>query len=138
MKLSPFLALCLSTTTLAQKLSQSQAISRLRQYGITTNAQPPQTSLGGVQSTTIDGAIALKQACNCQLIITGGTETNAGHAGGTYSHLTGYKLDFRTNSALDNFVKGSYTKIANRGQYPQWRNPQGDIYCLEGNHWDVV
>ena len=147
----PTLAL-LTTTTLASALprsgtplTQSQAASRLTAAGIssyssggcTDKTNPPCTSYAGVLSGTVDGAITLKGACGCALVITGGTET--GHAGGMYSHGNGYKFDFRKNTALDNYVKSAFTRIANRGDgYPQWQSAAGNIYCDEGNHWDVL
>jgi hypothetical protein len=87
--------------------------------------------------------------------VTGGTET--GHAGGTYSHWNGYKLDFSKTSGLNSYVTNTFTRIANRGDgYPQWQAASGNIYCVslsrkrvfagliadnekdEGNHWDVT
>jgi hypothetical protein len=30
------------------------------------------------------------------------------------------------------------TRFASRGDsYPQWRSAAGNIYCDEGNHWDI-
>ena len=51
------------------------------------------TSLDGVRQSTIYSVIAFKQASNCEIVITAGTEV--GHASGTYSHANGYKLDIR-------------------------------------------
>ena len=127
------------------KLSQSAAASRLTAAGITSSstggctnpANSKCTSYEGVYSGTVDGAITLKGACGCTLIITGGTET--GHAGGTYSHANGYKFDFRKNTALDSYVKNTFTRIADRGDgYAQWKSAAGNIYCDEGSHWDVT
>jgi hypothetical protein len=103
----------------------------------------------------VQGAITLRNACGCSLTITGGTET--GHAGGTYSHANGYKLDFAKASGINSYVTGTFTRIANRGDgYPQWQAASGNIYCVsaqydlrrheadvnvlkdEGNHWDVT
>ena len=118
-------------------LTQAQAESRLIPAGITASSSggctsktnPSCTSYDGVLSGTVDGAITLKGACGCSLIITGGTET--GHAGGTYSHANGYKFDFRKNTALDSYIKNSFTKIANRADgYPQWKAASGNIYCV--------
>ncbi|GIZ42575.1 hypothetical protein CKM354_000583700 [Cercospora kikuchii] len=126
-------------------LSQSEAASRLSGAGITSSSSggctsksnPRCTSYDGLLSGTVDGAITLKGACGCSLIITGGTET--GHAGGTYSHGNGYKLDFRKNTALNNYITTRFERIGNRGDgYPQWRAASGNIYCDEGDHWDVL
>ncbi|KAH7027300.1 uncharacterized protein B0I36DRAFT_137164 [Microdochium trichocladiopsis] len=127
------------------KLTQSQAASRLSAAGITSyssggctdRTNPTCTSYEGVYSGTVDGAVTLKGACGCALVITGGTET--GHASGTYSHANGYKFDFRKNTQLDAYVKNSFTRIADRGDgYAQWKSAAGNIYCDEGNHWDVT
>ncbi|KAK4617516.1 hypothetical protein CLAFUW4_12390 [Fulvia fulva] len=126
-------------------LSQSEAARRPTSAGITsvssgsctdrTNSR--YTSYQGLLSGTVSGAITLKGACNCELVITGGTET--GHASGTYSHANGYKLDFRKNAALNGYITGSFERIANRGDgYPQWRAASGNVYCDEGDHWDVL
>jgi len=121
-------------------LTQAQAESRLIPAGITASSSggctsktnPSCTSYDGVLSGTVDGAITLKGACGCSLIITGGTET--GHAGGTYSHANGYKFDFRKNTALDSYIKNSFTKIANRADgYPQWKAASGNIYCVRAS-----
>ncbi|KAI1249389.1 hypothetical protein MGN70_009002 [Eutypa lata] len=119
------------------KLSQAEASSRLSEAGITsystggctdrTNSHC--TSYEGVYSGTVDGAITLKGACGCDLLITGGTET--GHAAGTYSHANGYKFDFRKNDELDAYVTDTFARIADRGDgYPQWKSAAGNIYCV--------
>ncbi|KAJ1327490.1 hypothetical protein MN608_06817 [Microdochium nivale] len=127
------------------KLSQSEAASRMTAAGITASStggctdrtNSKCTSYDGLYSGTVDGAVTLKGACGCSLIVTGGTET--GHAGGTYSHANGYKLDFRKNTALDSYVKNSFSRIADRSDgYEQWKSAAGNIYCDEGNHWDVT
>ncbi|KAI1306903.1 hypothetical protein F5Y03DRAFT_131768 [Xylaria venustula] len=127
------------------KLTQAQAASRLSAGGVgwtssggcSDKTNPTCTSFDGVYSGTVDGAVTLKGACGCTLTITGGTET--GHASGTYSHANGYKFDFAKNSALNSYVTSAFTRIADRGDgYPQWRAASGNIYCDEGNHWDVT
>ncbi|KAI0815731.1 hypothetical protein GGR55DRAFT_359247 [Xylaria sp. FL0064] len=127
------------------KLTQAEAESRLRAGGVgwtssggcTDKNNPTCTSFDGVYSGTVAGAITLKGACGCTVTITGGTET--GHASGTYSHANGYKFDFAKNSALNSYITNSFTHIANRADgYPQWQAASGNIYCDEGNHWDVT
>ncbi|KAI3318687.1 hypothetical protein HD806DRAFT_309195 [Xylariaceae sp. AK1471] len=127
------------------KLTQAEAASRLSAAGVswtssggcTDQTNPTCTSFAGVYSGTVSGAITLKSACACTLVITGGTET--GHASGTYSHANGYKFDFAKNTKLNSYVTTSFTKIADRGDgYPQWQAASGNIYCDEGNHWDVT
>ncbi|KAI1276700.1 hypothetical protein F5Y07DRAFT_399146 [Xylaria sp. FL0933] len=127
------------------KLTQAEAESRLRAGGVgwtssggcSDKNNPTCTSFDGVYSGTVAGAVTLKGACGCTLTITGGTET--GHASGTYSHANGYKFDFAKNSALNSYITNSFTRIANRADgYPQWQAASGNIYCDEGNHWDVT
>ncbi|KAJ2984439.1 hypothetical protein NUW58_g6058 [Xylaria curta] len=127
------------------KLTQAEAASRLSAGGVgwtssggcSDRTRPTCTSFDGVYSGTVDGAVTLKRACACTVTITGGTET--GHAGGTYSHANGYKFDFSKNTKLNSYITTTFTRIANRGDgYPQWQAASGNIYCDEGNHWDVT
>ena len=89
----------------------------------------------------MQGAIKLRQASGCSMTVTGGTEL--GHAGndtpGLLSHWNGYKLDFSLNSCLTSFVTSRYSYIGTRSDgAKQYKNgATGDIYALEGNHWDV-
>ncbi|KAF1817104.1 hypothetical protein P152DRAFT_445250 [Eremomyces bilateralis CBS 781.70] len=126
-------------------LTQAVAQSRLEAAGISSSSTgdctdktvKTCTSYDGLLSGTVAGAITLKGACACTLIITGGTET--GHASGTYSHANGYKLDIGKNTALNSYVTGTFTQIADRGDgYPQWKAASGNIYCDEGSHWDIT
>lgn len=121
-------------------MTQAEAERRFLAVGITasssggctdkTNSRC--TSYDGLREATVQGAITLKGACGCALTITGGTET--GHAGGTYSHANGYKLDFRKASGIDSYVTRTFTRIANRGDgYPQWQAASGNIYCVSGS-----
>lgn len=119
------------------KLTQAQAASKLKAAGIsasssggcTSKSNPSCTSYDGVYSGTVDGAITLKKACGCDVLITGGTET--GHASGTYSHANGYKFDFHKNTKLNNYIKNTFTKIGTRGDgYPQWKSAAGNVYCV--------
>ena len=95
------------------------------------------TSFEGIRQATIDGGITLKNASGCGLTITGGTET--GHAGGTYSHANGYKLDFSRTTCLTSWVHGTYTYIGLRSDgAPMYEAASGNVYADEGNHWDVT
>lgn len=99
--------------------------------------------------------MTLRNACNCAVTITGGTET--GHAGGTYSHGNGYKLDFAKASGLNSYVTSAFTYIGVRGDGArQYQARSGNIYAVssesagfggpiqltvlqdEGSHWDVT
>ncbi|KAF7782099.1 hypothetical protein Agabi119p4_1475 [Agaricus bisporus var. burnettii] len=131
---------------LAVHLTQAQAEARLIPNGITasssggctTQSNPTCTSYSGILDTTVAGVITLKQAAGVSsLVITGGTEV--GHASGTFSHANGFKVDVRHSTGLDNYIKGTFTRIANRGDgFPQWEAGSGNIYCDEGNHWDIT
>jgi hypothetical protein len=95
------------------------------------------TSFEGIRQATINGGITLKNASGCGLTITGGTET--GHAGGTYSHANGYKLDFSRTTCLTGWIHGTYTYIGLRSDgAPMYEAGSGNIYADEGNHWDVT
>jgi hypothetical protein len=105
--------------------------------GCTNPDIPTCTSFEGIRQATIDGGITLTNASGCALTITGGTET--GHAGGTYSHANGYKLDFSRTSCLTSWVHGTYTYIGVRSDgAPMYEAASGNIYADEGNHWDVT
>lgn len=129
----------------AAAVTQSSAQSQLQAVGIyasssggcTTRSNSTCTSYEGIRQATIDGAKTLKSASGCGLTITGGTEV--GHAGGTYSHYNGYKLDFSRTSCLTSWVQNTYTYIGLRGDGArQYRAGSGNIYADEGNHWDVT
>ncbi|MCX4674030.1 hypothetical protein OG413_01620 [Streptomyces sp. NBC_01433] len=127
------------------KLTHSQATSRFSSSGVTWSSSggcsdrnvPTCTSFDQLNLATAQGAQTLKSATGCALNITGGTET--GHAGGTYSHWNGYKLDFAKSSCVTNYVTGVFTYIGVRGDgAPQYQSGSGNIYADEGNHWDVT
>lgn len=127
------------------KMTQSAAASSLSSVGITwsssggcTNRNNPTcTSFDQINSGTVNGVKTLRTASGCAVNITGGTET--GHASGTYSHWNGYKVDTGKSTCLNSYIKNSFTRIANRGDgYAQWRSAAGNIYCEEGNHWDIL
>jgi len=127
------------------KLTQAQAEARISEAGISVfssgncsdKSNCKCTSLDGILSSTVDGIITLKVASGASITITGGTEV--GHAGGTRSHANGFKLDIRHNSVIDAYIKEHFEKIADRGDgYPQWQSAAGNLYCDEGNHWDIT
>ncbi|MDT4951185.1 MAG: hypothetical protein QOJ37_3780 [Pseudonocardiales bacterium] len=127
------------------KLSQSTAASRLAAAGIThsssggctTRSNPTCTSYEQINSTTVAGAVTLRNASGCAITITGGTEV--GHASGTYSHYNGYKIDITKYTCIGNYIKGNFTYVGLRGDgSPQWRAASGNLYCDEGSHWDIT
>ncbi|CAE7101229.1 unnamed protein product [Rhizoctonia solani] len=74
-------------------MTQAQAQARFEAAGVyasspggcTTRSNPECTSYEGILSGTVDGIIDLKEACECAITITGGTELIR-HAGGTYKY----------------------------------------------------
>lgn len=134
-----------TATASGSKLTQSQAASQLSGAGVTWSSSggctdrsnSTCTSLGQINSGTVNAIITLKQASSCAINITGGTEV--GHVSGTYSHYNGYKVDISHNSCIDGYIHNSFTRIADRGDgYPQWQAASGNLYCDEGNHWDIT
>lgn len=92
------------------------------------------TSLNGLQSSALSGAIDMGYNCGCSLNVSGGTET--GHESGPYSHSSGYKLDFSFNERLDNYIQG-WTNTGNRRGDNAPTYTSGNTVCArEGNHWD--
>jgi hypothetical protein len=127
------------------KMSHSAAASSLRSVGISWSSTggcsnryvSTCTSFEQINSGTVNGVKTLRTASGCAVNVTGGTEV--GHAAGTYSHWNGYKVDISKYTCVGNYIRNSFTRIANRGDgYPQWRSAAGNIYCDEGNHWDIL
>jgi hypothetical protein len=127
------------------KLTQAQAASQLSAAGVThsssggctSRSNSTCTSYEQINQSTVSGVITLKRASGCAVNITGGTET--GHASGTYSHWNGYKVDIAHNSCIDAYIKNSFAYAGLRGDgYPQWQAASGNLYCDEGNHWDIT
>lgn len=116
------------------KLTHAQATARFSSSGITWSSSggcsnrnvATCTSFDQLNLATAQGAQTLKSATGCALNITGGTET--GHAGGTYSHWNGYKLDFGKSTCLTNYVHNVFTYIGVRGDgAPQYKAGSGEI-----------
>lgn len=134
------------TATTPPGTTQSDAIARqqLTSAGIAVvstgscadKTQSNCTSLDGISSNAITDAINLKQACNCDITITGGTEV--GHAA-TGGHSDGIKYDIRLNPTVDAFITSNYTDIGRRSDGAQmYQNPAtGYIYAKERDHWDI-
>jgi len=122
-----------------QKYTDAQARKVLSASGISVNKTVAQgTSLEGINRASINDAIALKQACGCDVTLTAGTET-ANHAIGALSHGSGYKYDIRLNSGLNSYITSNYTDAGVRGDGAKmYTSPGGNVYALEGNHWDVL
>ncbi|CAF2362827.1 unnamed protein product [Rotaria sp. Silwood2] len=124
------------------------------------------TSLDQVNCNAIRCLKTLKTSSGCPITVTGGTET--GHAGGTYSHWNGYKIDISVNSCINSYITKQFAYIGQRGdgaaQYKasinscinsyitkqfayigqrgdgaaQYKASSGNVYAKEGNHWDIT
>ena len=122
------------------KLTQSQAAAQLSAAGVTWSSSggctnryvSTCTSFEQINQDTVSGVITLHRASGCATNITGGTEV--GHASGTYSHWNGYKLDYSLYTCVGNYIRNNFTYIGGS----QYRSGSGNIYYLEGNHWDVT
>ncbi|GAA3201760.1 hypothetical protein GCM10010532_021980 [Dactylosporangium siamense] len=139
------IAIVLGFGTPAFAVSHSSAASQLRAAGISWTSSgncsdrnnATCTSFEGIRQATITGIITFKRASGCAVTITAGTET--GHAGGTYSHWNGYKLDIQKTSCVNGYITGHYAYV---GYIPGWgyqyQAASGNLYTDEGNHWDIL
>lgn len=127
------------TVTISGKMSDADARTLLSQNGISVNKTEAQgTSLSNMNQATVQDIIDLKKGCDCEIVVTGGTEGSGGHAVGTVSHSTGYKYDVRPNTTLDSYITSQYQDVGVRGDGARmYKAPDGVIYAREGDHWDV-
>jgi len=103
----------------------------------TRRSNPHCTSFDGLQPSTLDGVLRLREASRCGLVISGGTER--GHAGGHYSHRAGYKLDVLPNHCINRFVRRNYQRIHRRGDGAAlYRAPSRSLFARERSHWDIT
>lgn len=104
------------------------------------------TSLQGIKADTINGLISLQQSCKCSVVVTGGTETIGGHVSGTYSHISGYKVDV----SEPNLSKGGNFSDFSSYLVSIGAEPDGGFQTIEAgyytyvfhaepedNHWDI-
>ncbi len=135
-----------TTPLLPGQLTDASARAQLEAAGIRVNKTAAQgTSLEGINAATIQDAIDLKKACNCDITITAGTESTGGHTPGAVSHGSGNKYDMSmSNNLLNSFIE-KYPNIGTRSDGAvMYRNPStGVIYAKEtsaagGPHWDVT
>lgn len=112
------------------------------------NADEPQTSLNGIQQTTLNEIVRFKADCDiwaknhgggiCEVAVSGGTETGGGHEGGPCSHLSGNKIDIRPTTLINRYITTAFQPAGSRSGDPQYKNPNTSImYVNEGNHWDI-
>ena len=126
----------LSDAQAASQLAAS-SITRSSSGGCTTRSNPTCTSYEQINQETVSGIKTYRSVSGCAVNITGGTEV--GHAGGTYSHYNGYKVDIARSTCNDSYITGHYTYVGVRGDgYPMYEAASGNVYTNEGNHWDVV
>ncbi|KAF9327153.1 hypothetical protein BG006_009487 [Podila minutissima] len=141
-------AMIASAAASGSPMSHAAAVAKLNANGITISSsggctdrnKPNCTSLQGVLSGTVDTVIALKGYSGCSsLAITGGTETGHGTGSGK-THWNGYKLDLRHVACLDNYIHNNFAYAFVRSDGARcWKAASsGNLYCDEGNHWDIV
>lgn len=130
-----------TTNGSASNLTDQEVRDRLSAAGIEVKAE--NTSVAGLQPTTIDWIIDQKNQCpECGFVITGGTE--AGHSS---NHTNGYKIDLRsndsTNTYLNNLIKEDFNSAGQVGNYAKYVSTDGQIVILnelsnpKGAHWDI-
>jgi hypothetical protein len=131
--------------TAMPKLTHEEAAKKLTDAGITWSSSgncsdrkdKRCTSFEQVNSTTVDGIIAFKKACGCDINITGGTEV--GHASGTQSHWNGFKVDITPSPCVSNFIKTNFDDVGKRGDGAQmYKDASGNIFARETSHWDIT
>lgn len=103
----------------------------------THRSNPHCTSFDGLQPTTLDGVLRLRESSRCGLVISGGTER--GHALGPFSHAAGYKLDVLPNRCINRFVRKHYRRVHTRGDGSAlyWAEDRS-LFAREPSHWDIT
>ena len=122
----------------ASALLKDNGISVTSSGSCSDQNNPDCTSLEGIRSSTINHVVELKKTCNCELVVTGGTE--AGHTAGDTSHANGYKIDLRPTASLNEYLStkfGFTTKYDIPSNFSR-DDPAGNKYTFEGDHWDVT
>ena len=93
-------------------------------------------SVQGTRKDTVDQVVAVKQACNCDIIVTSGTDGT--HAQGTHSHANGYKIDLGLNAALTRYLQSLRAGGTRSGDGARlYYDRCGNEYAHEGDHWDI-
>jgi len=120
-------------------LSDTAARSVLSSSGVTVwESGPGNTSLEGINTATLNEVVNLKSACNCNVVVTGGTEAGF-HADGQYSHENGYKIDVDDSNDVTSYITNNYTYTGVRSDGATlYQSPGGTVYAKEGNHWDIL
>lgn len=100
------------------------------------------TNVGGMLASTVNQVIAIKRACgnSCSVQVTGGTEP--GHASGSFSHGTGYKVDLHPTDELDTFIESVMLRGGVRGggePGPIFLDScKQNQYVRADDHWDIT
>jgi len=96
------------------------------------------TSVEGIRQETLDGLVTFRNAVGVDLVMTGGTEV--GHEPGEFSHGNGYKVDIRLNPTVNRYIEDNFEDIGPRpgDGAQQYRDADGSVYALEGDHWDIT
>ena len=129
-----------------EKLSHTTAANYVKAEGIAISSSggcsdrlnSKCTSLEQINCKSIKGIINYKKVSGCSITITGGSET--GHSSGTYSHWNGYKLDISVSTCHSNYITSKYTYVGQRpgDNAALYKDPSGNQFALEGNHWDIT
>lgn len=131
------------------KLTHDEAAKRLTAAGITWSSSgncsdkenKKCTSFEQINSESIDGIIWLKDVSCCEIHITGAAET--GHAKlPKENHYNGYKIDIRPLQPINDYIKATFKKVANRksDNSEQWVDENDNYYAYEKSpaHWDIT
>lgn len=123
-----------SVGTAETGLSDPEARSNLTAGTVTLKSS---ASLEGVRPHVIAEVNRLSAVCGCNIVITSGTDGS--HAGGTYSHANGYKIDIRTNDnpQLLEYVQRNMTPAGKWSDGTQLYSSGKATYAIEGDHIDV-
>ncbi|XVX19654.1 hypothetical protein ACQP1U_15310 [Actinomycetota bacterium] len=114
----------------ARGVLTSKGVPVVSSGGCTSRYNGSCTALDTIRTATIRQAVRIKDS-GCPIVVTGGTET--GHATGTYSHWTGYKIDLSMMDCVSSFVG----RVAASQGGPYWYS-YPTRYFNEVNHWDLT
>ncbi len=109
----------------------------------TRDGQTRCTNVGGLAQRGVDGLLALKTDCQCQVLITGGTEGYPNHSAGT-AHLPGNGVvDLNRNTRLDAYIQQTGTRTDDpnfiRGRtIPVYTINGAKYYQEDSRHWHVI
>ncbi len=113
---------------------------------ITVNAGSDRTQLAGVRPETLNEVKRVQAECNCDIVVTGGSENTGVHNCSNPSnpnHCNGHKVDLGAGGPLSNYIvdhPDQYTNIGTRsdGAIQYQSKTSGATYAFEGNHLDVT